>query len=214
MQFEIPVVEERGKKSYIITLHLIVCFLLIVTGIFELLLHLFFSKTANAQFQHFTLLGYGGVITAIAGFVLLGLLLFKNKWLIDTKVNRIVRIIELLLFISFTVIALRYEIVYPAIIFGIACVALLYALFWESKTAEKKVVINENGIFTPKANVGTLHWYEIQHVILRFGIITIDCLDNKLFQWSIQKIDFDEEIFTEFCKAQIAANIQNRDKNW
>jgi len=214
MQYVIPVVEERGKRSYIISLHLIVCFLLIVTGIFEILLHVFFSKSASVQFQHFTLLKFGGIITSLSGFVLLGLLLFKNKWFTNMKFNHGVRIIELILFVIFTVIALRYQVIYPAIIFGIVCVALIYALFWENKTGERNVIINEVGILTPKANTDPLKWHEIQHVVLRFGIITIDCLDNRLLQWNIQDITFDEDIFSEFCKAQIAANIKNRGKNW
>ena len=130
------------------------------------------------------------------------------------KFNHGVRIIELILFVIFTVIALRYQVIYPAIIFGIVCVALIYALFWENKTGERNVIINEVGILTPKANTDPLKWHEIQHVVLRFGIITIDCLDNRLLQWNIQDITFDEDIFSEFCKAQIAANIKNRGKNW
>lgn len=195
-------------------LHLIVCFLLIVTGIFEILLFVFFSKSANNPFQHFALLKWGGITTLLLGLLLLGFLIFKNKLLTKTPVNRILRIIELLIFTTFAITAWRYEINFPAAIFGVTAAALLYALFWENNTKEKKVIVSESGIQIPKATNQSLQWYEIQNLVLRYGIITIDCLDNHLMQWNVQKTDFDEEIFNEFCKAQIAANIKNRIKNW
>lgn len=214
MQFEIPIVEERGKRSYIITLHLIVCFLLIITGIFEVLLHIFFSKTASAQFQHFTLLKVGGFIAIILGLALLSIVTFKNKWLIKPSVNKSLRIIELLIFGAFTFIAWKYDIKYPAIIFGITTMALLYGLYWENQEIAKKVIVQESGITLPKTGNHSLNWHEVQRVMLRHGIITIDCVDNHLFQWNIRSFDFNEEIFSEFCKAQIAASLKDRNKNW
>lgn len=214
MQFEIPIIEERGKKSYIITLHLLVCFLLIVTGIFEVLLHLFFAKTAGAKFPHFTLLKIGGVLTFILGLALLSIIIFKNKWLIKPTVNKTLRITEFIIFISFALVAWNYDVQYPALIFGITAAALLYGLYWENQAIDKKVIIGEKGISLPKAGRNFLHWQEVQRVLLRHGIITIDCLDNHLFQWNIQSFSFDEEIFSEFCKAQIAAGVKDRKKDW
>jgi hypothetical protein len=215
MQFEIPIEEARGKRSYIISLHLVVCFLLIITGIFEFLLFVFFSKSAADQFHYFHLLKWGGPVTTLLGLTLLGFLIFKNKWLNEVRINRGVRIVELIIFTGFTFIAWQLKVVYPAAMFGIIAVCLLLALFWETKTGERNVVISENGILIPKASGGELlKWYEVQNVIHRFGIITIDCIDNRLLQWNTKKSALDEELLYEFCKAKIAAGLKDRGKVW
>lgn len=215
MQFEIPIEEARGKRSYIISLHLVVCFLLIVTGIFEFILYLFFSKSAGDKFHYFHLLKWGGPLTTLLGLILLGFLIFKNQWLNNMAVNRTVRIAELVLFAVFALAALKLDVVYPAAMFGIIAACLLLAIFWETKNGERKVMINEDGILTPKATgYQQLHWYEVQNVILKFGIITIDCADNRLLQWNTKPFPIDEELFKDFCAAKIAAGLKDRGKNW
>lgn len=215
MQFEIPIEDTRGKRSYIISLHLVVCFLLIVTGIFEFVLYLFFAKSAGDKFHYFHLLKWGGPLTTLLGFVLLGFLIFKNKWLDHTAVNRTVRFAELILFAGFAIAAWKLDVVYPAAMFGIIAVCLLLALFWETKSGERKVIINEEGIITPKATGSQqLRWYEVQNIILKFGIITIDCVDNRLLQWNIKSFSVDEELFRDFCTAKIAAGLKERGKIW
>lgn len=215
MQFEIPVEETRGKRSYIVSLHIVVCFLLIVTGIFEFVLYLLFAKSAGDKFHYFHLLKWGGPLTVLLGFTLLGFLIFKNKWLNHTAVNRTVRIAELILFACFALAAWKVDVVYPAAMFGIIAACLLLALFWETKSRERKVVISEEGIITPKATGNQqLYWYEVQNVILKFGILTIDCVDNRLLQWTIKPVSVDEELFRDFCMAKIAAGVKDRGKNW
>ena len=215
MQFEIPVEEARGKRSYVISLHLIVCFLLIVTGIFEFLVYLFFSKSAGDKFPYFHLLKWGGPLTSILGLGLLGFLIFKNKWLNNPSVNRMVRITELVLFSAFAFAAWRLNVHYPAAIFAAVAACLLFAIFWETKNNERKVVVSEEGISTPKASGSQLfHWYEVKNVVHRFGVITIDCVDNRLLQWNTKAAAIDEELFSEFCKAKIAAGLKDRGKNW
>ncbi len=215
MQFEIPIEETRGKRSYIISLHLVVCFLLIVTGIFEFVLYLFFAKSAGDLFHYFHLLKWGGPLTSLLGFILLGFLIFKNKWLDDRAVNRTVRIVELIVFAGFTFAAWKLKVIYPAAMFGIIAACLLMALFWETKNMERKVIIGEEGIITPKATGNQqLRWYEVQNILLKFGILTIDCVDNRLLQWQVKSFSTDVESFNDFCKAKIAASMKERGKNW
>ncbi|HQE12120.1 MAG TPA: hypothetical protein PLQ78_05190 [Flavipsychrobacter sp.] len=215
MHFEIPIEDTRGKRSYILLLHLAVCFLLIITGVMEFLLYVFFAKTAGDKFHYFHLLKWGGPMTFILGIALLGLLIVKNRWFGNHPMNRVIRIIELILFSGFAFIAWKLQVTYPAAMFAIIAGCLFFAIFWEAPTGERKVIINEKGILLPKANGNlSLNWYEIEQVILRYGIITIDCLDNRLLQWNIKSISFDEASFHEFCKAKIAASIKDRGKNW
>ena len=60
-----------------------------------------------------------------------------------------------------------------------------------------------------------LEWQEVENILFRFSIITIDCYDNRLFQWNIKAIDFDLEDFKKFCARQIERNKKTRKNlNW
>jgi len=214
MQFEIPVREERGRKNYIITLHLIVCFLLLVTGIFEFLVYIFFSKSGSQYFAYFPLFKWSGIITFLAGIALLSLILFRNKWLAKPGVNKAMRSFEFALFTVFTIVAWKHQVIYPAVIFGVTALVLLFGFFWENRHETRKVIMDEKGIWLPKAGNRFLKWHEVERIILKFGIITIDCVDNRLLQWNVETVNFDDEIFQEFCHAQIAAHLSQRNKNW
>ena len=211
MQFLFSLKEKSNKRKYIISLHLIVCFVLLITGIFEVLLFVFFEKSAQKEFAHFQLLKTGGMITFLLGLILLIFLIVKNKWLTNKKINAVLRSIELLLFISFTILALQYGIVYPAFIFGGISATLFFALFWENKAEKLVVTISEKGIRTPKH---FLEWHEIEALIYRHQILTINTVDNHLYQWETYQGDTDEALLEEFCKAKIAAGIKNRGKIW
>lgn len=55
----------------------------------------------------------------------------------------------------------------------------------------------------------TIHWYELQNVVLKDGVLTIDFKNNKINQSEIstqQSNSFNEAEFNEFCRSQLAAN--------
>lgn len=215
MQFEIPIEDARGKRSYILLLHIVACFLLIITGIMEVILYVMFSKAAADKFSYFYLLKSGGIVTSCLGIILLCLLIFKNKWFSRQNFNRAIRIIEFLIFGTFSLLAWRLDVHYPAAMFGIIAFILLLALFWESASSGRVVRFNEQSILVPTSyGSQSLHWYEVQQVILRYGILTIDCVDNRLLQWNIRHATIDDVSFQEFCHAKIAASAKERSKVW
>jgi len=50
----------------------------------------------------------------------------------------------------------------------------------------------------------------IDQVLLRYGVLSIDCIDNKLFQFDVSSNTADAELFEAFCKAQVENNIGKR----
>ncbi|MCB0697647.1 MAG: hypothetical protein KDC07_09800, partial [Chitinophagaceae bacterium] len=77
------------------------------------------------------------------------------------------------------------------------------------------VIINDEGIKPPFAlKRRFINWGEVEKVLLRHGNLTINCTDNRLYQWTTQQHDTDTEIVEAFCDAQIAAARKKGNNNW
>ncbi len=218
MNFALPLVEEKVKKQHIITLHLIVTFILIATGAFLLMLHYLLKALPADKKATLTTLSVGpgwGIGVILAGIALLIIVISKSKWLLKKNNNRTVRAFELLLLLCFASLAAMHSIFVPAAIYGVAAAATLFAIYWES--------VSENSLFIHIDNEGVrlpvtsrkrfLNWGEVEQVLLRFGILTIDCSDNRLYQWNIKAEALNQEGFQQFCNEQIAQNKVNKKKN-
>ena len=59
----------------------------------------------------------------------------------------------------------------------------------------------------------SLAWNEIEQVILRFGILTIDCTDNHLYQWNVNTPDFSKEELEAYCTKQVMEN-KGKKSDW
>ncbi len=215
MVFELPLAEEKVKRQQVVTLHLIVSFAFVATGVLLFLLQYLAEKispgVAPAGFLH---AGIWGTFILLAGIVLFGLVLFRSGWLIEKKVNRLLRITELALLLCFASFAAITHLFIPAMIYGLIAAAILFAIYWESVSDNTLYIyIDERGIRLPlTSRKRFLDWWEVERIILRFGVLTIGCHDNRLFQWNINAITFDKEDFQRFCADHIAANKEKRKK--
>jgi len=217
MVFELPLSEEKGKRRQVITLHLIVVFALVATGAFLLLLQYMLGSLngdRRAALTDITLPGGTGVFILLLGVSLLAVLIFRNRWFTARKVNRIFRIIELAVLLIFASFAALHHLVLPAAIYGIIAAAILFAIYWESVSDNTLyITVDERGIRLPvTSRKRFLQWWEVENVLLRFGVLTIDCHDNRLFQWNIQTISFSKDQFQRFCTEHITAGRENRKK--
>ena len=73
-------------------------------------------------------------------------------------------------------------------------------------THRKLVVdVTEKKIIVPYVMQKTVDWDEVNNVILKDGLLTIDFKNNKLFQQLILNSDEDisEKEFNDFCKLQL-----------
>jgi hypothetical protein len=48
---------------------------------------------------------------------------------------------------------------------------------------------------------------------LRYGVLSIDCIDNKLFQFDVSATTAPVDQFNEFCAGRVAAAIGDRPAN-
>ena len=73
--------------------------------------------------------------------------------------------------------------------------------------AHKKLVVHvtDKTIVVPYVMQKTVEWDEVNNVILKDGLLTIDFKNNKLFQQLILNSDADvnEKEFNEFCRQQL-----------
>ena len=217
MVYELPLAEEKVKRQQVITLHLIVTFTLIATGAFLLLVQYMLHSLSGDKRQaitQLTLPSGSGIIVLISGILLFILLIFKNAWVTEKKNNRVLRIAELAVLLCFASFAAMNDLMIPAAIYGIVAGAILFAIYWESVSDNTLYIhIDEKGIRLPlTSRKRFLEWWEIENVLLRFGVLTIDCYDNRLFQWNIKTISFSKEDFQRFCSEHIAQSREKRKK--
>lgn len=110
------------------------------------------------------------------------------------------------------------------LLFGVVIITwLLMQFFWAAiinlllftqytVSARRLVVsINENGINYPSFPKKALNWNELNNVILKDGLITIDFKNNKLIQQLTEKrVDtINEKEFNDFCSRQIQSAVGN-----
>lgn len=223
MVFEIPLTEQKVKPHQVTALHLVVGFALLAWSAIALLINNIVFPIPNAENsatqsitieQSSTLDIIGGVVMAVS-FIIIIASLFRNKWLRGTTVNQAFRIIELLLLIGIAIHLLMIVFTVLAMVFGLLAGTIIFSLFWEgSKDKTLTVTVNDKGISLPMRRKSIL-WTEVETTLLRHGTLTVNCTDNRLFQWVTSNHNIDHEIFEAYCLAQIEAAKKNRKQdNW
>lgn len=153
-------------------------------------------------------------IMLVVGIAILFISLFRNKWLMKPRNNKVVRQLELWICITLAVYSGLMAAWVIAGMFGILSLAIIYSFYAENtRGPQPVVVIDENGINLPM-NVRRRHinWAETEKVLLRHGTLTINCLDNRLYQWITTQNNIDTTAFEAFCTAHIEAAQKDRKK--
>jgi len=159
---------------------------------------------------------YGLAVTAIGLFILV-MAVARNKVLTRHAVNRLFRIAELVVAAVVSGYCLLQHMPFPAGIFGALGLAVLFALFWERENNTALFVhIDNEGITLPSAGRSKIvPWTEAEAVMLRFGTLSIDCTDNRRFQWNIREFTFKPTELEQFCSDKIEESRSKRlTNNW
>lgn len=201
MVFELPLTEQRVKTHQVTALHLLVALASIGAGA---VLSYFYAPAAT-----------WGIVLLVIGVLLLLTAMFRNKWILQKNVNRVVRVFELMLMLCLASFAAIQKWTPPAIMFGVLSAAVLFAIVWENQgDGSLKIFVDEEGVKLPVTSRRRfVAWMDIDQLLYRFGTLTVNCADNRLFQWTIGTTDFDKQQFERFCEQQIEAGRAKRDKN-
>jgi len=202
MTFELPVMEEKVKSHQITALHLLCAFVLLGIGaITHAFLPIFWPWSTWFL---------------IVGALIILLNMFANKWILKKVVNTLFRIVEILSISGILLIVSALHMHILTAMLGLLDAVLVFATFWElSGNKTMFVSINEKGFKLPvTSRRRSIDWRDIEQVLLRHGILTVNCVDNRLFQWNIHEADIDREIFEAFCEHQVEANKGRRIADW
>jgi hypothetical protein len=219
MRFELPLVEERVKPHQLTALHLFVAFILLITASLLLVSYSAVSHLPEDKLAEYKMLLYFGPAVSVALYAITAILLIvtivKNKWLQKPMNNMLFRTFELLLIASLFIYCTVAGLVIPAIIYAILCTTIILAISWERKKHIPLVInIDKDGIKLPiTSRTRIIDWADIEHVILRFGTLTVNCVDNRLYQWNIGNYNFETDVFEVFCIRQVDKAKEKRDNN-
>ncbi len=216
MNFELILKGERVKPHQSTGLHLLVALAIMMSGAITFFLYkLFKVQIAGNMNTALEQLKWAGLLIVLTGLVLLALIIFKNKWLLKKKVNAIIRIVELAWMLFFTLFSITEHIIIPAFTYGILAVTVVLALIWENTGGAQLVAINEEGIKLPVAvRTRLIAWPEIEKVLLRYNVLTIDCLDKKLLQLDVKAPVFNSDNFEQYCDTKIEEGKKKRHEEW
>lgn len=224
MAFQVPLTEQKVKPHQVTALHLVAGFALLALAAIGLLVNntvmtLPGAGTIEEQkvtIEKFDTLDIGLSITMGLSIVILFAALFRNKWLRKPSINKVFRIGELLILAAAAVYLLTLNLTVPAVVFGILAATMIFSLTWETgKDTRLYVQVRDQGISLPvTSRRRSVAWLEVEKVLLRHGTITINCVDNRMYQWVTAANDINVEEFEAYCDALIQAAMKDRKKDW
>lgn len=89
-------------------------------------------------------------------------------------------------------------------IYWMAGISLLLYVLYIYSVRKFEVLISSDNISYPSFPRKLIHWNELQNLILKDGILTIDFKNNKLLQNEIaEDKSLDEQKINEFCREQL-----------
>lgn len=224
MAFQVPLTEQKVKPHQVTALHLVAGFALLALAAIGLLVNntvmtLPGAGTIEEQkvtIEKFDTLDIGLSITMALSIIILFAALFRNKWLRKPSVNKVFRIGELLILAAAAIYLLTLNLTVPAVVFGILAATMIFSLTWETgKDTRLYVQVRDQGISLPvTSRRRSVAWLEVEKVLLRHGTITINCVDNRMYQWVTAANDINVDEFEAYCDALIQAAMKDRKKDW
>lgn len=217
MEYILYLKDKKVKQQHIITAHLIAVFVLLVVGVFFELASFVVKKINLSVAINNSSLMQIGTSTIIISLVILAATIFKTKWMMKPKIGLFFRVFEISIIGILSMHFFQLNLPTPAILLLLVIGMIVFALFWENQSDQMlKVVLSETGILLPMTSrKKKLQWSEVDQVLVRFNTVTINCADNRLFQWVLSNQDIDIEGLLQFSKQQIVANMHLRKQdNW
>lgn len=92
--------------------------------------------------------------------------------------------------------------------YWLAALTLLLQLSFRFAARDKKVSITAEKIIYPAFPARNIQWSELNNVLVKDGLLTIDFKNNKIIQQAIDesKTSVNEQEFNEFCRQLLVIN--------
>ncbi|UEG48792.1 hypothetical protein LK994_09100 [Ferruginibacter lapsinanis] len=140
-----------------------------------------------------------GILGIIAGALLIAVSIFVNAIRKKLQITAFI-----LLIIGIVLLCFITQSPYFAL------VLVLHWLLERFLHKETRVDIDSSGIrFIKPLNEKVFSWKDIQHVVLKDGLLTIDYTNNHFSQSEVNSIgvDLDERAFNQFCSTQLQTRL-------
>ncbi len=212
-EFKIPVESKSVQARHIISMHLMAGFMYMLLGAITWVIPDAFKENQNNFLNNIGLIYVGlGLLFLIITIVL------SKKINTNKSFNTALRILEIALFLPILIYSLYKSWYLPAIYGGLGIASTLFAWYLESnKEQPNYVFLSENGVQLSRFMRNSfVPWHEVNRLIIRHGNITIDCRNNKLFQYTIHnyKDVINKEDIELFALKMIEKHKDKYDANW
>jgi hypothetical protein len=115
----------------------------------------------------------------------------------------------------FTWFSITRHITIPAFSYGILTLAVIFSIIMENTKAAMHIHVDDEGIKLPASvRLRFVAWPQIEKVLLRYGVLTIDCADNKLLQLDVAQPTFSAESFEQYCDEKVEEGKKKRAEEW
>lgn len=207
---------DAGATRRMTTLHVMLALVLCGIGAGSLVLYWFtiVSPNFSKPYTPFVVLG---VFSMLVGLAIIAAAIFYKSWLRAGKRSIGLRLIEIVVVAGASLTFAFAGQGRPAILFAVIAAAILVAAIWEMrKPAAPLAVIDEKGIRLPRGGVvRLLPWSEVDKVLVRHGILSIELSGNRLLQRNLQPGSRAEAAAIEaYCSEQAAAAATTRSADW
>ncbi|MEI9810813.1 MAG: hypothetical protein WDO16_24695 [Bacteroidota bacterium] len=124
------------------------------------------------------------------------LIIFACRWIVKGEVSE-----NGMIGLSFSIVIVTWLIIQS---YWIAVIILFLFIIQEISRRKLIVRVFEDGINYPSFPKRMIEWNELNNVILKDGLLTIDLKSNKVFQNETLSVVYEPE-FNEFCHSRIQA---------
>lgn len=86
-----------------------------------------------------------------------------------------------------------------------AAAGVLLLILYRFAKRDLNVFVNETHITYPSFPVKDIRWNDLNNIILKDGLLTIDFKNNRIIQQLIEKdgVGIDERDFNDFCRKRL-----------
>lgn len=207
--FEVQIYHKILKTNQVTAMHIMVAIIFIILGAITSSIPQLIINQYDIYIKTY------GIIILSIGILIAILTVFFNKSIIQSKYNKYIRYLELIILLSIIIYTFFQHWYLPLAYAFTSLLGVIFAILWERHALkEHKIIIQEDGVHIPRfMRHQILPWKNINRLILRHGLITIDTRANKLIQHPVLNNN-ELKGLTEYAQEQIQKHASSYVKDW
>lgn len=203
--------QKKVKNNQVTALHLMVGLLLFILGLVT------WAVPSTLKTKEYLFLDQLGLFYSLFGIVIILISIFFNKKIIQTKKSDVLRILEIIALSTISIYSFYKNWYLPGVYTITALIAIAFAYFWEKKYREDQLLTFTNdGVLLPTfLKNKIINWEDINNIIIKHKVLTIDCKDNKLIQYTIsQDYQYTNEELNHYISRNLEEKAHLYKKDW